>query len=226
MTQPQTAIETDTPKRRELTLRDRLSRLTLTQACKLLGPEGARLIREGGKYEIQIDEEVYLGDDLFRLSLGDAVATITLMSDTRYRLHWNCTRCDDACVHVGAAFSLILEEKMALGLAAPPPERVPVESLGEEELVRRAVAERDERSRAERMTVRSMNAGELWTDYLVTNAISGKTYRVALRGWERGESYCSCPDLRKNTLGACKHILNVLRKVKRRFPADARNRAF
>jgi hypothetical protein len=28
--------------------------------------------------------------------------------------------------HVGAAFSFILEEKMTLGLAAPPRERVPV----------------------------------------------------------------------------------------------------
>ena len=43
------------------------------------------------------------------------------------------------------------------------------------------------------------------------------TYRVALRGWERGESYCSCPDFRKNTLGTCKHILHVLEKVPRSF---------
>jgi len=127
---------------------------------------------------------------------------------------------------VGAAFALVLEEKMALGLAAPPRERVPVESLSEEALVRRAIEEREERARTGRMTIRSMNPVELWTDYLVTNAAAGKTYRVALRGWDRGESYCSCPDFRKNTLGTCKHILNVTRKVKRRFPAAVRDCAF
>ena len=65
---------------------------------------------------------------------------------------------------MGAVLSLVLEEKMALGLAAPPPERVPVESLGEEDLCRRALEERLERSRTESMTVRSMDPDALWTD--------------------------------------------------------------
>ena len=205
--------------KRELTLKDRLSRLTHQQACKLLGDEGDRLIRLGGGCEINIDDDVHLGNDLFRLSLNGAVVTITLMAEARQRLHWNCTWCDGACEHVGAAFSLILEEKMALGLAAPPPERTPIESLSEGELVRRAIEERHERARTEKMTVRSVNPNVIWADYLVTNAASGKTYRVALRGWQPGESYCSCPDFRKNTLGVCKHVLNVQRKVKGRFPA-------
>ena len=38
--------------KKELTLKDRLSRLTFAQACKLLGPEGNRLIMRGGKFEI------------------------------------------------------------------------------------------------------------------------------------------------------------------------------
>jgi hypothetical protein len=219
-------MSTEVRTQYELTLKDRLSRLTFLQACRLLGDHGARLIREGGNYEIAIEEQVYLGDDLFRLKLGGAVVTITLMAEVPQRLRWNCTRCETACEHVGAAFSLILEEKMALGLAAPPPERVPVESLGEEELVRRAIEEREERAREERMSVKSANPGVPWTDYLVTNAISGKTYRVALRGFERGQSYCSCPDYRKNTLGTCKHILAVQRRVRARFPADARKRPY
>lgn len=211
---------------REITLKDRLSRLTFVQACKLLGPDGARLIRSGGGWEINIDEQVYLGEDLFRLRLDGAVVTITPISSARERLHWNCNRCHRACEHVGAAFSLVLEEKTALGLAMPPPERIPIESLGEEELIARAVAERQERSRTERMTVRSAVPNVLWTDYLVTNAVSGKTYRVALRGWEPGDSYCSCPDFRKNTLGICKHIFAVQRSAKRRFPPAARRRPY
>lgn len=214
-----TEMEQKNRRNRGLTLKDRLSRLTYRQACKLLGTEGESLIRQGGKYEINIDEDVHLGGDLFRLSLPDAVVTITLMAQAKQRLHWNCTRCETTCEHVGAALSLILEEKMALGLAAPPPERTPVESLSEEELMRRAIEERQERARTERMTVRSTSPERLWTDYLVTNAGSGRTYRVALRGWQAGQSYCSCPDFHKNTLGVCKHILNVQRKVKARFPA-------
>ncbi len=213
-------------KPRELTLKDRLSRLRFAQACKLLGSDGARLIRGGGARQIRIDEQVYLGDDLFRLRLDDAVVTITLLASARRRLHWHCTRCEGACEHVGAAFSLILEEKTALGLAAPPPERVPIENLSEEELVARAIAEREERSRSERMRVRSTDPKQLWTDYLVTNAESGKTYRVALRGWEPGDSYCSCPDFRKNTLGICKHILVVQRRVRQRFSAAQRRRRY
>ena len=118
---------------------------------------------------------------------------------------------------MGAAFSLILEEKLSLGLSAPPPERRPVESLSDRALMNQAIEERVERARTEKMQLKSMNKNELWTDYTVTNLASGKSYRVALRGWERGDSYCSCPDFRKNTLGTCKHILYALEEVKKRF---------
>jgi hypothetical protein len=57
-----------------------------------------------------------------------------------------------------------------------------------------------------------MNPGLLWTDYVITNQVSGKSYRLALRGWQPGESYCSCPDFRKNTLGTCKHIIYALKR--------------
>ena len=132
-------------------------------------------------------------------------------------MNFRCSSCTTSCEHQGAAFSLILEEKLALGLAAPPPEKVPVESLSDEELVQQAVEERAERAGTEKMRINSLSPRELWTDYTVTNYASGKTYRVALRGWERGESYCTCPDFRKNTLGTCKHILHVIEKVKKRF---------
>ena len=111
--------------------------------------------------------------------------------------------------HAGAAFSLILEEKLALGLAGAPPTRTPAESVSEEALV----AERAERARTEKMRLTSLDSQEIWTDYTLTNAASGKSYRVALRGWQPGQSYCSCPDFRKNTLGTCKHILHALEKV-------------
>jgi superfamily II DNA or RNA helicase len=213
-------------KSADLTLRDRLSRLSYLQAKKLLGEEADLLLRKGRQYDIDIDEQVHLGDDLFRLRLLDAVVTITLRAEARDRLLWNCTSCDQACEHVGAALSLVLEEKTALRLAAVPPERIPVESLSEEELVRRALEERRERARGERMRIVPVEREVLWTDYTVTSVLSGKSYRVALRGREPGESYCSCPDFRTNTLGTCKHILRVLETAKGRFPASVRNRPY
>lgn len=204
-------------------LKDKLSHLTYSQACKLLGPEGGRLIRTGGRYEIDISEQVILTNDMFRLNLREAVVTVTLDPAKNQRLNLDCNACTRACEHAGAALSLILEEKLTLGLSAPPRERVPVESLSDEELERRAIEDRLERAKTEKMTVRPINGKELWTDYMVTNRLSGKTYRVALRGWERGDSYCSCPDFRKNTLGTCKHILRVIEKAGKRFSKKIKN---
>jgi hypothetical protein len=209
-----------------LTLKDRLSRLNFSQACKLLGEEGRQLIQRGGKFEIDLEEQVYLAGDLFRVKFNGAVVTITLMAGAKDRLHWNCTACQWPCEHAGAAFSLVLEEKTALGLAAPPPERIPVESLSEDELIRRAISEREERSRTEKFKLQSQDPEKPWTDYTVTSASSGKSYRVALRGRERGISYCSCPDFRTNTLGTCKHILCALRRVKTKFPESALRRPY
>lgn len=194
----------------QLSLKDRLSRLGFVEACKLLGPGGAKLIQQGAKT-----------DDGKPLTV-----TITLMAEARQRLNWNCSRCFQACEHVGAALSLVLEEKMALGLAAPPKPRVPVESLAEKELVAKALAERAERARTEKMSVQSADSSRPWTDYTVTNRTSGKSYRVALRGLEPGVSYCSCPDFRTNTLGTCKHILHVLKKARKRFTPRQLNQPY
>jgi superfamily II DNA or RNA helicase len=195
------------------------------EACKLLGPKGARLIQKGANlWDIKIPEHVFLGEDLFRVRLPEImddgqplIVTITLMAEAKQRLNWNCSHCFHACEHAGAAFSLILEEKRTLGLAAAPKARTAVDSLGEQELVARALAERTERAKVEKMAVRTADPDRPWTDYTVTNRTSGKSYRVALRGTEPGVSYCSCPDFRTNTLGTCKHILHVLRKIKPRF---------
>ncbi len=206
----------------QLSLHDRLSRLTFPQACRMLGPIGPKLIQEGGTYNVDIPSQVFFQGDLFRLRLtaegGQAVVvTITQRADRPDRLLYNCTACQGPCRHVGTALSVILEDKVALGLAAPPPESPSAPTLSAVALVAQALREREDRARAEKMQLRSLNPGRPWTDYLVTSRSSGKTYRVALRGQQRGESYCSCPDFRKNTLGTCKHILHTLTKVRRRF---------
>jgi hypothetical protein len=40
-------------------------------------------------------------------------------------LRLSCTACRDRCEHLAVALSFVLEEKLALGLTAPPPERSP-----------------------------------------------------------------------------------------------------
>ncbi len=216
-----------------LTLKDRLSRLTFIEAGKLLGHHGKELIQQNANvWDFTLADDVYLGNDLCRVRIpGEAddgrpvVVTITLMAEARNRLHWNCTHCETACAHVGAVFSLLLEEKSALGLAAAPRERNAVQNLDEAELVKRALNERAERARKEKMTVQALDPSRPWTEYTVMNKVSGKSYRVVLRGLACGESYCSCPDFRTNTLGTCKHVLRVARLVRKRFtPAQLRRR--
>lgn len=210
----------------ELTLFDLLSRLTFLKAAKLLGAEGQRLIAEGGKHDIDITTQVLLGPDEFRLAIESATVRLALDPAARGRLGWRCDTCDVPCEHAGAAFSLILEEKLTLGLAGTPPEREPAQPLSEAALVAQAIGEREERARTEKMRLTSLDPRQIWTDYTVTNAASGKSYRVALRGWLPGESYCACPDFRKNTLGTCKHILHALQKLRGRFPAADRNKPY
>jgi superfamily II DNA or RNA helicase len=199
------------------TLKDILSRLTYTEACALLGPHGARLLRQGGQREIRIDEQVRMDEDEFLLSLGEATVTVHRSDGTLKRLVVACSACATNCEHQAAALSLILEEKLALGLAAPPTEDLPLEMLTMEQLVERALADRAERAAEEKMVLKATRDGGPWTDYAVISRFSGKTYRVALRGREPGESYCSCPDFQNNTLGTCKHIIFSLETIRRKY---------
>ncbi len=202
----------------------RLARLTHYQACQLLGEQGAKLIAAGSKLLIDTEEDVYLGGDLYRVRVPAetadvAIVTITLNSGRKKQLQLNCDQCEVRCEHIGGALAHLLEAKSTMGLAAPPDETVALENPTEEELLQRAMAEREQRAREENMQVRSASKKQPWTDYLVTSRHSGKTYRVALRGTQPGQSYCSCPDFRTNHLGTCKHVLHTLKKIEKRFSA-------
>jgi len=98
--------------------------------------------------------------------------------------------------------------------------KTPIELLTDEQLVERLLAERRERAASEPMLLGLTEHAGPWSDHTVTTLSSGRTYRVALRGWERGQSYCSCPDFRKNTLGTCKHILFALGEIRKHYPEE------
>src|SRR5262249_49241819 len=116
----------------ELTLFDILSRLTFSLAAKLLGPKASHLIVTGGKFDIDLTSQVKFDRDMFRLTLDGAAVTLTLSPAARHRLEWRCDTCEVPCEHAGAAFSLILEEKLALGLAGAPPLPAPPQSFSEQ----------------------------------------------------------------------------------------------
>ncbi|MDD5674995.1 MAG: DEAD/DEAH box helicase [Chitinivibrionales bacterium] len=209
-----------------MTLFERLSRFNHRLALKLLGPRAEKLIIQGGVREIDIAAQVTLSRNVFRLSLPDALVSIIEDPKSEQKMRFICSACEGVCEHIGAAVSLVLEEKTTIGLASELPDKIQSLDLTEEELVARELMRRDERARKERLRLKSADQRKLWTDYIVTSRESGKSYRVALRGWERGESFCSCPDFRKNTLGTCKHVLFVISKVREIFPSWKRTAPF
>ncbi len=212
----------------ELSMRDRLSHLSFDEACRMLGPDGGRLLIQGGRLELSSPDDLRIDDEQARIAWepgrGGVSSRIVFDPATRGRLKAECSACTNACVHVAGLLSILLEHKTDLGLAAPPPEvGRPRE---EDELVERAIEERAKRAKTERMKIQAADPSRPWTDYRVTSAISGKTYRVALRGETRGVSYCACPDFRTNTLGTCKHIMKVLARTTKAFPDRVRKKPY
>lgn len=211
--------------KRRIGIRDRLGQLTYRAACRLMGDEdGETRIRQGSRFEINLPRDVYLGGDTLRVNVpdhelpaGQAIVTIVEMTNKPKGLHLNCEMCEGRCDHVAAVLGMVLDEKLTLGLSAPPDPTEPIENLTEEELLQRALADRQERAASERMLLKSIDPEHPWTDYTITSRQSGKSYRVSLRGFAAGQSYCSCPDFRVNRLGTCKHILHSQAKVKKRF---------
>ncbi len=56
----------------------------------------------------------------------------------------------------------------------------------------------------------------IFSEFLVSNPETGGNYKVAVRGREPGDNFCSCPDFAVNTLGTCKHIEFVISKLEKR----------
>ena len=73
---------------RELTLKDKLSRLTHVQVAKMLGDKAERLLALGGGMDIDIEAQVKLTSKRFLLTLPDAKVRIALSDTARKgRLH-------------------------------------------------------------------------------------------------------------------------------------------
>ena len=64
--------------------------------------------------------------------------------------------------------------------------------------------------------LKNIGGEPIFSEFEVTNPLTERTYRVAIRGCGLGENFCSCPDYAVNTLGTCKHIEYVLDRLARR----------
>ena len=80
---------------------------------------------------------------------------------------------------------------------------------------------RRQRARTTKLVIENRTPKKkVFSTYKVTNPDSGGEYDVTVRGFEVGESVCTCPDFKSNTLGTCKHILAVLDELKDHLPAQ------
>lgn len=211
--------QTQAQRRPKIRLHDVLAHLSPNQAQSCLGPRGKQLLLAARRHEVDLEAQVTLNRQSFRLRLDEAVVTLRHSPRARGRLQRECSACRGPCEHVATALWTVLDNKVELGLALPPEDPTNTQDLSEAELHEQALEERVQRASKERMRVQAHDPKRPWTSYQVTSGKSGQTYRVELRGKDRGASFCSCPDFRKNTLGTCKHILHVLRKLKRKFSA-------
>ncbi|MDP3042755.1 MAG: DEAD/DEAH box helicase [Candidatus Omnitrophota bacterium] len=77
-------------------------------------------------------------------------------------------------------------------------------------LLRRQIAQ-DEAYR-----IKNIGADPIFSTFELTNPKTERTYRVVIWGEKLGVNYCSCPDYSVNTLGTCKHIEYLLRRLRRK----------
>ncbi len=74
-------------------------------------------IMAGGRCDIDLASQVRLSRHGYRLTVGAANVVIRLDPRRPRQLAINGSRCAGACAHQGAARSLMLEERRALGPA-------------------------------------------------------------------------------------------------------------
>ncbi len=60
-----------------------------------------------------------------------------------------------------------------------------------------------------------------FSEFRVSNPVSKSSYRVAIRGLQPGDNFCSCPDYATSELGTCKHIEFTLGRLERKRGAKA-----
>ena len=193
-----------TKESKQLTLKDRLSRLTYYRACQLLGPDGPQLIRQGAAYDdIDIDRDVYLRGDLFRLKLrGAGAGGKDAVVDHHHhgrgpepaalQLH----RLPDALrARRRGRFAGAGREDGAGAGRRRPTSAGPWKPSASRSCSSRPSRDRQERARTEKFRLRSSDPRRPWTDYTVTSAAVGQDLSRGAAGRGAGRVVLLVPRL-------------------------------
>jgi superfamily II DNA or RNA helicase len=62
-------------------------------------------------------------------------------------------------------------------------------------------------------TLKNIGEHPVFSEFQVVNPQSKRAYRVAIRGTQPGDNFCSCPDFATNALGTCKHVEFTLARL-------------
>lgn len=83
------------------------------------------------------------------------------------------------------------------------------------------IALRQQFGRQQKFRLKNLGGHPIFSEFEMTNPQTRRTYRVAIRGRNLGDNYCSCPDFAVNTLGTCKHIEFALHRLSKMPGAKA-----
>jgi superfamily II DNA or RNA helicase len=75
--------------------------------------------------------------------------------------------------------------------------------------------------RAQAFVLENRGDHPFFSEFRVGNPQSKASYRVAIRGLNAGDNYCSCPDYATNDLGTCKHIEFLLARLEKKRGAKS-----
>ena len=97
---------------------------------------------------------------------------------------------------------------------APPPKKISRLRRPDDMTVESwQVALRQQFGRKQNFRLKNLGREPIFSEFEVTNPQTKRTYRVAIRGRNLGDNFCSCPDFAVNTLGTCKHIEFTLHRL-------------
>jgi hypothetical protein len=75
---------------------------------------------------------------------------------------------------------------------------------------------RKEFSGRQNFKLKNIGNEPVFSEFMLVNPQTKREYRVAIRGMNCGDNFCSCPDFVVNTLGTCKHIEFTLATLSRK----------
>ena len=69
---------------------------------------------------------------------------------------------------------------------------------------------------AQNFKLKNIGQHPIFSEFIVTNPTTERSYRVAIRSERLGDNFCSCPDFSVNTLGTCKHVEWTLERLRKK----------